>query len=143
MSDLEALGSAAGDERAHFVFSQPLSTKDYLKERPSDPTKTVNSLLTLERDGSGLITKHSEEVRLVSFPLDREVSTRRADPFSRFVRSSGCSGITRGRLLPRTGSWEPSTSGGRRLLLLRRAFSLGRRRRITPSETRRVCRVEA
>lgn len=34
----------------------------YLKERPSDPTKTVNSLLTLERDGAGLIVKHSEEV---------------------------------------------------------------------------------
>jgi hypothetical protein len=35
-----------------------------MKPQPSDTTKTVNSLLTLERNSDGLITRHTEEVRV-------------------------------------------------------------------------------
>ncbi|KAL7415735.1 hypothetical protein BDY24DRAFT_406288 [Mrakia frigida] len=55
----EVLESGNGGNLRTILINQDVTY--YLKERPSDPTKTVNSLLTLERDGSGLITKHSEE----------------------------------------------------------------------------------
>lgn len=43
------------------AHSRPGRPQDYMKERPSEPTKTVNSLLTLERGSDGLITRHTEE----------------------------------------------------------------------------------
>lgn len=81
---------------------------DYRNERPSEPTKTLNSLLTLERNEAGKVVRHTEEVSTLADLFSSYGADRHTDDQLR--RHSG---ITSTRVPPPTASLVPSMSSGR------------------------------